>query len=109
MAREWTPQDRNARRRELIGLYEHQKLPVAEIASALGLKPGTIYSRLRRLGIPTRTRVEGKNSHNARIIQVPALSGDLAEFCGIILGDGHVGSGQLWVSVNAHTDLSYVP
>ena len=53
--------------------------------------------------------MEGKSSHNARLIHAPAPSGDLAEFCGIMLGDGHIGSGQLWVSVNAQTDLPYVP
>ncbi len=59
-----------------------------------------------RLRIPIR-REEKPGYNNARIIHVPPLSADLAEFCGIMLGDGHLGSAQMSVTVNVKTDLAY--
>ncbi len=87
---------------ELRELYVHQKKTVFEIAPVLGIASATAYERLVRLGIPIRKRKP--HYSNGRILQVPSASGDLAEFCGPMLGDGHIGSGQLLITVNIKTD-----
>lgn len=108
MPRRWTKQEEEEKRRELVELYEGQNRPIGEIASILELAEATVYDRLLRLKISIRKELK-PGYKSARVIPLPAYSGDLAEFCGIMLGDGHVGTGQLWVTVNAQTDLPYVP
>lgn len=106
MPRRWTAVEEAAKRIELIELHEPQNRSIGDIAALLGRSEVTIYQRLRRLGIPVRK--ERKPGYlRARVITLPPVSGDLAESCAIMLGDGHIGPGQLWVSVNARTDLPY--
>jgi len=108
MPRRWTAQEETEKRIELEELYVRRNLPIGEIADLLGLAEMTVYNRLLRLGIRIQRELKPGYSH-ARHIPLPAYSGDLAEFCGIILGDGHIGAGQFWVTINAQTDLHYVP
>ena len=73
------------------------------------MRPGGIYDRLVRLGIPTGPKRHEKPSHNARMLHVPSWCGDLAEFFGVMLGDGHIGASQIWITVNVKTDAPYIP
>ena len=107
MPRRWSPEEEKEKRRELAELYEHQNRSIGEIAELLGITPTSVYDRLLRLNISIQRHLK-PGTNKARLIPLPAFSGDLAEFCGIMLGDGHIGTGQLWVNVNAKTDLPYV-
>lgn len=107
MPRRWSTEEEEEKRRELVELYEHQNRPIGEIAGLLGITPTSVYDRLLRLNISIRRDLK-PGSNKARLIPLPAFSGDLAEFCGIMLGDGHIGTGQLWVTVNAKTDMPYL-
>ena len=107
MPRRWSPEEEKEKRRELAELYEHQNRSIGEIAELLGITPTSVYDRLLRLNISIQRHLK-PGTNKARLIPLPAFSGDLAEFCGIMLGDGHIGTGQLWVTVNAKTDLPYV-
>ena len=86
MPRRWTAVEEAAKRIELVELDERQNRSIGDIAAALlGRSEVTIYQRLRRLGIPVRK--ERKPGYlRARVVTLPPLSGDLAEFCGIMLG-----------------------
>lgn len=108
MPRRWTPQEEEEKRRELIELYERQNLSIGKTATILRIAEGTVYDRLLRLNIQIGKELKPRYA-KGRIIPLPPLSGDLAEFLGVMLGDGHIGGGQLWVTVNAQTDLPYIP
>ncbi|MGH2349240.1 MAG: LAGLIDADG family homing endonuclease [bacterium] len=108
MPRRWTEQEENEKREQLVELYVRQNKTIFEIGPMLNLAPGGVYGRLVRLGITIQSKHPGKRSHNAKILNVPASSGDLAEYCGIMLGDGHVGTHQFTITVNVKTDAPYV-
>lgn len=108
MPRKWTEQQQREKYEELVELYTHENKTIFEIAALLHMRPGGVYDRLVRLGIPTGPKRFGKPSYNARMLHVPSLCGDLAEFCGVMLGDGHIGPGQIWITVNVKTDAPYV-
>src|SRR3989442_5286416 len=107
--RKWTEQQQRGKYKELAELYVHQNKTIFEIAALLHVHPGGVYDRLVRLGIPTGPKRHEKPSHNARMLHVPSLCGDLAEFCGVMLGDGHIGPSQIWITVNVKTDAPYIP
>lgn len=109
MPRRWTLSEEREKREELVELYVRQNKTIGEIRQILDLSSEAVHDRLVRLGIPTRPKRWPKTSHNARILTVPALSPDLAEFCGVLLGDGHINPGQIYITVNVKTDASYVP
>ncbi len=106
MPRSWTARENVKKYEELLQLYCHESKTIFEIGKILNIHYVTVYQRLIRFNIPIRG--SEKSCHNARILLVPPHSGDLAEFCGIMLGDGHVGLAQLFVTVNVKTDSSYI-
>jgi hypothetical protein len=108
MPRRWTVQEEEENRRELVDLYVRQNLPIGKIADLLGLAEQTVYDRLIRLQIGIQKELKPGFTH-LRNIPLPRYSGGLAEFCGIMLGDGNIAAAQLRVTVNAQTDLAYIP
>jgi hypothetical protein len=108
MPRRGTAQEEEKKRRELVELYVRRNMPIGKIADMLGLAEVTVYDRLIRLNIKIQKELKPGYTH-PRNIPLPPYSGDLAEFCGIMLGDGNIGTAQLRVTVNAQTDLHYVP
>lgn len=108
MPKRWTEQEEREKRQELFELYIMQNKTIFEIAAILGVSSATVYDRLIRLQIAVR-RSEKPRYNNARVIDLPSLSGDLAEFCGVMLGDGHISPAQILITVNINTDSLYVP
>lgn len=98
MARKWTADDERRYRDELVRLYVTQNKTLCETAACLGVKEQTVYQRLVRLGIGTCPERK-KNFLNRRTdAKLPERrSDDLAEFFGIMLGDGHVSHFQVLV------------
>ncbi len=86
MPKKWTALEESKKYEELLELYVRQHKTIFEIGRILGLEAGSVYWRLMRCKIPIRG--SEKSCHNARILHVPPHSGDLAEFCGVMLGDG---------------------
>lgn len=107
MPRRWSEQEEQERRQELLDLYVHRNKTISQIAPILGLSPVGVYDRLVRLRIQTQ-RNQKPRFDNRRILEVPPLSEDLAEFCGVMLGDGHIGTGQIFITINIKTDRNYV-
>lgn len=109
MARRWTIKEENEKRKELIGFYVNQNKTIGEIGKILGLAEGSVFDRLKRLNIPT---IPEKKLHYSNMkrgeLAFPDLSEKLAEFFGIMLGDGHIGVGQIWICINTITDKEYI-
>ncbi len=100
MPRPWTEKQKRFFRRELVELYIKKNLSIREIGKLLGLAESGVYDRLLRLDIkPIPSQKKG--FLNKRAISFPKYSEDLAEIVGILLGDGHISSGQIWFTLGS--------
>lgn len=108
MPKRWTIEEENQKRRELIELYINQNKTIGEIGKILGIAEQTVFDRLIRLGIPTvpERKLHYLNRKRGEL-NFPDFSEKLAEFFGIMLGDGHISSGQIRISLNSITDKKY--
>ena len=100
MARRWTTKEEAKCRSELFRLYIKQNKSLREVSKILGMPESTVFRRLKRLDIKTQPHLK-KNYLKKRIdVKIPPkYSEDLAEFFGIMLGDGHVSHFQVVVSL----------
>jgi len=101
MARRWTIEEEIEKRKELFNLYVVKNKSIGEIGNILEIAESSVFDRMKRLDIPATP--EKKNSYcNKRkdIVMLSVLSDRLAEFVGILLGDGHISQSQVSVSVN---------
>lgn len=100
MPRRWTKQEEREKRRELLQLYIHQNLSLNEVASELELSPKTIFKRLKRLNIRTTPSRKTKYLNKRHDYLIPKRkTSDLAEFVGIMIGDGHISHFQIVISL----------
>ncbi|MBI2268686.1 MAG: hypothetical protein HYU80_04615 [Candidatus Blackburnbacteria bacterium] len=98
MAKRWTKQQEDEHRKELVDLYVKKNKAIGEIGKEIGLAETTIYDRLVRLRIPTqRYKKPGFNNSSNLTVKLPRYSPELAEFIGIMLGDGHISPTQVLV------------
>jgi len=107
MARRWTIKEENKKRKELIELYIDQNKTIKEIGEVLRIKESTVFDRLKRLSISTIPEKKTHFLNKKQGIIFSDLSDKLAEFFGIMLGDGHLSEGQIWISINNNTDRGY--
>lgn len=107
MARRWTLTEEQAKYEELFRLYVTENKTLRDVANLLGLAESTAYERLVRLGIPSTP--EKKERYPARRrsdVVIPQYCEDLAEFFGIMLGDGKLSYYQVVVTLGTK-ELSY--
>ncbi len=108
MARRWNSQEEIKYREELTFLYKTTNLSIKQIGKKLGLAEQTIFQRLRRLNIPTDPSRKQKFLNKRTDLRIPVgYSPDLAEFFGIMLGDGHISPTQTIVTLGTK-EFSYV-
>ncbi len=107
MARRWTKEEEMAFRQELQSLYVTQNKSIAEVGSELGIAYQTVFDRLKRLGIKTIPEQKTKYSNRRNDVCLPKKSVELAEFLGIMLGDGHISHFQTIVTLGTK-ELAYV-
>ena len=99
MPARWSTTEENDYRAELMQLYVLENKTIHEVGEILGIHGGTVYDRLKRLDIPTN-RLQKLRSNNQRTdVLIPEQSILLAEFFGIMLGDGHVAHYQTFVTL----------
>lgn len=99
MARRWTKREENDKRKELVQLYVRQNKSIREIGSLLGIADTSVYDRLVRLDIPSlRAKKAGFNNQRNDVV-IPSYSDKLAEFVGIMLGDGNLTPTQVAVTL----------
>ena len=109
MARRWTKTEEDARRKEIVRFYVDKNQTISEVGKSLGIAESTVYDRMVRLKIPSNSECKIHYLNKKRDISLPDLSNRFAEFVGIMLGDGHISSGQIWVYINNTTDKDYIP
>jgi len=109
MPRRWTIEEENQKRRELIELYINQNKTIGDIGKLLGIAEQTVFERLKRFNIPTcPERKPHYLNRKTSELNFPDFSDDFAEFVGIILGDGHIGTGQIWIYFDSIMEKEYV-
>jgi len=108
MPRRWTIEEENERREELVEFYVNRNKTIAEIGKILMISEKTVFKRMKRLNIPStpERKFHYLNKKRGELI-FPNLSEKLAEFFGIMLGDGHLSHGQIWVFINNNIDRKY--
>lgn len=107
MANRWTKEEEDFYRNQLREFYVLKNKTIAEIGEALGFAPSTIYDRLIRLGI--NPQPEKKIHYLGRRLDViipQCRSEKLAEFFGIMMGDGKLSHFQVAVTLG-NKEVSY--
>lgn len=89
MPRRWTKEEEERHIKVLKDLYLKKNLTIFEVAKILGVKYKTVFDRLKKLGIKTIPHLK-ENYLKKRKFNQPAHSKGLAEFVGIMCGDGHI-------------------
>ncbi|MBX4210542.1 hypothetical protein KW783_01055 [Candidatus Parcubacteria bacterium] len=99
MANRWTVTEESAHREILQKLYIEQNLSLSEISKKLSISQSTLFDRLNRLSIKTTPHLKTKYQNRRSDITIPEYSDELAEFIGIMLGDGHISHFQTIVTL----------
>jgi DNA-binding transcriptional regulator WhiA len=99
MARRWTTEEENLYRDELVQFYVIENKTIREVGEILELSEKTVYDRLKRLDIPTNRLLKPGINNQRTNVKIPERSVLLAEFFGIMLGDGHVAQYQTFVTL----------
>ncbi|MDO8599994.1 MAG: LAGLIDADG family homing endonuclease [bacterium] len=109
MARKWNSKEEKQKFAELRRLYVVENKTIGEVGRILGIAEQTVFQRMRRLGIPSTP--ERKATFLARkrsdIIIPRYYTSNLAEFFGIMLGDGKLSHYQVVVTLGTK-ELLYV-
>lgn len=96
----WTKAEEKAKKKELLKFYCKDNKTIGEIAARLGMGESSVYNRLLRLDIkPTPFKKKKYRNNNFNIIIPKIYSPQLAEFIGILLGDGHLTPTQITVTL----------
>ncbi len=108
MARKWTSSEEYEKFDELYRLYVTENHTLAEISNILGIAQSTAFQRMVRLGIPsTPDKKETYIARRRTDICIPKqYTSELAEFWGIMLGDGKLSYYQVVVTLGTK-ELSY--
>jgi len=107
MARRWNKKEEDFYRSELKNLYIKENKTIGEIAVILGISEPTVFLRLKRLGIKTQPHLKENYIRKPKYIEIPKkYSSDMAEFFGIMFGDGHVSHFQVQVNLGTK-EMSY--
>ena len=108
MARRWNPEEEARYRAELVELYVRQNMTIREVGAVLDLADQTVFRRLKRLGISTCPERKPNYLRKRKDVRLPSeYSKELAEFLGIMLGDGHISKYQTIVTLGTK-ELDYV-
>lgn len=108
MAQRWTTKEEKIKRNELTSLYVKQNKTISEVAEVLGIKENSVFDRMKRLGIPSIPERKVNYLNIRHDITIPnTFSTELAEFVGIMLGDGHISPTQLTISFGLN-ELPYL-
>lgn len=107
MARAWTQQEKEEHKKELHKLYIIENKTIKEISLILSIAPQTVFKRLSMCDITTIPERKEKYRNTRRDIVIPKkYSKELAEFVGIMLGDGKISHFQVLVTLG-DKELSY--
>lgn len=107
MASRWTSKEEKGLRDKLRLLYVTQNKTIGEIGKILNVHYTTVFGRLKRLGIKSQPHLKSSWVRKPKAVRIPKrYSVELAEFFGIMLGDGHVSHFQVVVTLGTK-ELKY--
>lgn len=105
MPRRWTKQEEVSLYNELCFLYVEENKSISEISKVLQIAPQTVFQRLQRLGIAISPERKQGYLHMRTDIEIPShYTKELAEFFGIMLGDGSLSHFQVVVTLGTKED-----
>lgn len=107
MARRWTKKEERFYKNQLQKLYVVENKTIGQIAVRLNIAEASVFDRLQRLNIKTIPEKKLKYRNQRNDVLLPKRSAKLAEFLGIMLGDGHVAHFQTFVTLGTK-ELHYV-
>jgi intein/homing endonuclease len=108
MARRWTTTEEAQYRDELYELYTVQNKSIKEISPVLRIAESTVFDRMKRLGLRSTPERKQNYLNTRKAVTLPdSRTTTLAEFIGIMLGDGHVSHFQTIVTLGTK-ELAYV-
>jgi len=108
MAKRWTNTEERRYRQELIKLYVSENKTISEVGKLLNISQSSVHKRLHRLGIQSTPETKDGYLNVRKDIHIPLRrTARLAEFLGIMLGDGHVSHFQTVVTLGTK-ELDYV-
>src|SRR3989344_2857994 len=103
----WTQTQKEERKLVLIDLYVKQNKSISEIAKIDQCNYVTIYDQLKRLEVPIQRHLKLRNNNKRNDVIVPKRrSAHLAEFFGVMLGDGHLSPTQVTVSLGTKDEYA---
>jgi len=105
MPRRWTIKEENRHRKVLENLYIKKNLTIFEVGNILGIDYRIVYARLKRLNIKITPYLK-ENYLKKRKFSRPIYSEGLAEFIGIMCGDGHISKTQVVINLGSK-ELKY--
>lgn len=95
MPRPYTKQERAEQLEQLQRLYVRDGKTIFEVAEVLGISYQAVFDRLKIFGIPSNPKFKRRQD-----VRIPdRFSADLAEFFGVMLGDGHLSHFQVTVTL----------
>lgn len=108
MPKKWSKHEEHKKYEELFRLYVKQNKTIGEIAGILAIAEQTVFKRMKKLGIrSTPWRKTTYIAKRRKDIKIPKnYSGELAEFIGIMLGDGHLSHYQFIITLGTK-ELAY--
>lgn len=108
MANRWSHTEEQTYREQLVRLYVTENKTIHEIGKLLGISESSVYKRLQRLEIQSTPETKTGYLNVRKDIHIPLKrTVQLAEFFGIMLGDGHVSRFQTVVTLGTK-ELEYV-
>ena len=100
MARRWTKKEEREKKEELKLLYIKENKTISEISKILKVGESTVYDRMVRLNVESIRHKKDRFNNKRNDIIIPDKHSDkLAEFIGVLLGDGHITPTQVTVTL----------
>lgn len=106
MASVWTEKEKDILKKELHNLYIIKNLTINEVGKILKIAPQTVFDRLKRFGIKTCSeKKKGYQNKRTDVFIPKKRTKELAEFFGIMMGDGSLSKNQIMVTLGSKEDL----
>lgn len=108
MPKPWTKLEEKKNKEVLVDLYIKQNKTINEIGNILNLSYKTVFKRMKKLGIRSTPNLKTTYPRNPKEINFSRkYSNIMAEFFGVMLGDGHLSHFQVQINLG-NKDKQYV-
>ena len=102
MPRPWTAAEQKKKLKELQRFYVAEEKTISQVGKILGVAEQTVFQRLKYFGIPSNPKFKRRQD----VVIPESYSEDIAEFFGVIIGDGKLSHFQIAVNLGTK-ELAY--